>query len=220
MVDAVLSGCPGVRVLATSRQPLGGRRGGVLAGAAPVAAPRRGRAGRIEGLTGSEAAQLFVERARRARPGFEPEERHRQPIAEICRRLDGIPLAIELAAARVRVLSPAQIADGLNQRFALLTGAARTALPRQQTLEASLDWSHALLTEPERIVFRRLGVFPASFDLDAAIAVCAGAAIEPWQVLDLLTLLVDKNLVAVDDSRRRRPLPAARNHAPLRPPAP
>jgi len=199
VADALLSGCGRVRVLATSRQPLA-VEGEACWRVPPLSLPPddAGPAG-IEGLSGSEAAQLFVERAGRARPGFEAEERHLQAIAQICRRLDGIPLAIELAAARVRVLTPSQIADGLNQRFALLTGAARTALPRQQTLEASLDWSHALLTEPERLVFRRLGVFPASFDLDAAAAVCTGDPIEPWQVLDLLTLLVDKNLVTVDD---------------------
>jgi len=216
LADAIVAGCPGVRVIATSRQPL------ELEGEARWRVPSlslppddAGPAG-IEGLGGSEAVELFVERAALARPGFTLEERHRAPVAAICRRLDGIPLAIELAAARARVLTPAQIADGLAERFRLLTGAARTALPRQQTLEASLDWSHALLTDPERAVFRRLGVFAGGFDLDAAAAVCATGGIEPWQVLDLVTLLVDKNLVAVDDTgevARYRLLETIRHYA-------
>jgi predicted ATPase/class 3 adenylate cyclase/DNA-binding CsgD family transcriptional regulator len=199
LVDELLGACPGVRILATSRQPLG--LDGELVWRVPSLSLHDdpGPAG-IEGVSPSDAVLLFVERAARAHAGFRLDERNRQPVVEICRRLDGIPLAIELAAARVRVLTPAQIAQGLTERFRLLTGSSHTLLPRQQTLEASLDWSHALLTELERVVFRRLGVFAATFDLEAAVAVCAADSIEPWQVLDLLTLLVDKNLVAVDDS--------------------
>ena len=136
-------------------------------------------------------------------------ERNADAVAEICRRLDGIPLAIELAAARVRVFTPAQIADGLSERFALLTGAARTALPRQQTLEASVDWSHDLLTDTERTVFRRLAVFAGAFTFEAAQQVCADTQVELYQVLDLLSLLVDKSLVVAemdddgDDARYR-----------------
>ena len=125
-------------------------------------------------------------------------DRNAEAVAEICRRLDGIPLAIELAAARVRVFTPAQIAEGLSERFRLLTGAARTALPRQQTLEASVDWSHALLTEIEQIVFRRLAVFAGGFTFAAARDVCAGPVVEAHQVLDVLSLLVDKSLVVAD----------------------
>jgi predicted ATPase len=121
-------------------------------------------------------------------------------VAEVCRRLDGIPLAIELAAARIRVFTPAQIAAGLDRRFELLTGASRTALPRQQTLEASVDWSHDLLTDLEQAVFRRLSVFAGSFDYDAAVAVCAAPPIAAHQVLDQLSLLVDKSLILVDES--------------------
>ena len=123
--------------------------------------------------------------------------------AEICRRLDGMPLAIELAAARVRVLSLTEIRDGLHDRFRLLTGGARTAVRRQQTLRASVDWSHALLTETERILFGRLAVFMGGFDLDAAEAVAGGGDVERFQVLDLLTLLVDKSLVVAESTSGR-----------------
>ena len=124
-------------------------------------------------------------------------------MGEICARLDGVPLAIELAAARVRALSLAEILDSLHDRFRLLTGGARTAVRRQQTLRASVDWSHALLTEPERVLFRRLAVFLGGFDLDAAQAVAGGGDVERYQVLDQLTLLVDKSLVVADDSGGR-----------------
>jgi DNA-binding CsgD family transcriptional regulator/tetratricopeptide (TPR) repeat protein len=150
-------------------------------------------------VTESEAVRLFADRSRRARPGFEVTDHNSEAVAEICRRLDGIPLAIELAAARVRVLTPAQIASGLSERFRLLTGGARTATPRQQTLEASVDWSHGLLTGPEQTVFRRLGVFAGAFDLDAAEQVCSGEGVAAHQVLDLLSLLIDKSLVQMDE---------------------
>ena len=124
-------------------------------------------------------------------------------VAEICGRLDGMPLAIELAAARVRALSLAEILEGLHDRFRLLTGGARTAVRRQQTLRASVDWSHALLSEPERVLFRRLAVFLAGFDLDAAHAVAGSADVERYQVLDQLTLLVDKSLVVAENTSGR-----------------
>src|SRR6202011_3253427 len=154
----------------------------------------------VTGVSACEAAQLFAERAGRARSGFVLSDANAAAVGEICRRLDGIPLAIELAAARARVFTPAQIAGALDERFRLLTGAPRTALPRQQTLEASIDWSHHLLTDLEQIVFRRLAVFASGFDYAAAQAVCGLDPIEPHQVLDLLTLLVDKSLVDVDDT--------------------
>src|SRR6202042_1882370 len=124
-------------------------------------------------------------------------------VGEICRRLDGVPLAIELAAARVRALSLVEILDSLHDRFRLLTGGARTAVRRQQTLRASVDWSHALLTGPERVLFRRLAAFLGGFDFDAAQAVTGGGEVERYQVLDQLTLLVDKSLVVADDSGGR-----------------
>ncbi|MFD4180577.1 LuxR C-terminal-related transcriptional regulator, partial [Rhodococcus sp. NPDC058514] len=136
-------------------------------------------------------------------------------VAEICRRLDGLPLAIELAAARVRAMSPAEIVNGLNDRFQLLTGGARTAVPRQQTLRASVDWSHTLLTEPERTLFRRLAVFRGGFDVDAAHAVC-GDESEAFETLDGLAQLVDKSLVTADDhcrATRYRLLETVRQYA-------
>src|SRR6202041_1873314 len=150
-----------------------------------------------------EAVELFTDRARRARADFEIGDDNLATVSEICRRLDGVPLAIELAAARVRALSLTEILGSLHDRFRLLTGGSRTAVRRQQTLRASVDWSHALLTEPERVLFRRLAVFLGGFDLDAAQAVACGNELERYQVLDQLTLLVDKSLVVADDSRGR-----------------
>jgi predicted ATPase len=143
---------------------------------------------------------LFTQRARQARPNLDLGGDNAALVADICGRLDGVPLAIELAAALVRALSLTEIAKGLDARFRLLTGGARTALPRQQTLHASVDWSHALLTEPERVLFRRLAVFRGGFDLDAVQAVADGADVPRYRILDELTLLVDKSLVVADDS--------------------
>src|SRR5207248_10798097 len=147
----------------------------------------------------SEAVELFVDRARRARPDFGLTEANTPAVAQICRRLDGIPLAIELAAARVRVLSAQQIASGLDDRFNLLAGGARTAVPRQQTLRASVDWSHTLLTEPERALFRRVAAFAGSFDFAAAQVIAADGALAAHQVLDQLAMLVDKSLVVTEE---------------------
>ena len=163
-----------------------------------------------------EAIELFTDRARLARPDFAVTDDNAAAVAEICRRLDGMPLAIELAAARVRALSLAEILDSLHDRFRLLTGGARTAVRRQQTLRASVDWSHALLTEPERILFRRLAVFLGGFDLDAAQAVAGGGDVERYQVLDQLTLLVDKSLVVAENSKWPNAIPAAGDGAPVR----
>lgn len=150
-----------------------------------------------------EAIELFVDRARRVRPDFVVAEDNAVTVTEICRRLDGMPLAIELAAARVRALSLEEIVGGLHDRFRLLTGGARTAVRRQQTLRASVDWSHALLTEPERILFRRLAVFVGGFDLDAAQAVAGDAEVARYQILDQLALLVDKSLVTAENTSGR-----------------
>jgi predicted ATPase len=218
LADTLLGSCPDLQILATSRQPLGVQ--GEVTWRVPSLPVADDRTTDIAELSASEAVVLFTERAGRARPGFTLTERNADAVAEICRRLDGIPLAIELAAARVRVLTPAQIADGLSQRFQLLTGAIRTALPRQQTLEASVEWSHHLLTHPEQAVFRCLAVFAGSFSFDAAQAVCAAGGIEPYQVLDLLSLLIDKSLVQVDDDEenetRYRLLETIRDYAAAR----
>jgi len=159
---------------------------------------------------------LFSDRARRARPDFEVTDDNAETITEICRRLDGMPLAIELAAARVRALSPHEIVDSLHDRFRLLTGGARTAVRRQQTLRASVDWSHALLTVPERVLFRRLSVFMGGFDLDAAQAVAGTTEVERFQLLDQLGLLVDKSLVVAENASgatRYRLLETVRQYA-------
>ena len=185
LVVALLGGASGLTLLATSREPIG------VAGEVNWRVPSLSLA--------DEAIELFFERARRARPDFRITDENTKTVTEICRRLDGVPLAIELAAARVRALSLAEILDGLRDRFRLLTGGARTAVRRQQTLRASVDWSHALLTEPERAVFRRLAVFLGGFQLDAAHAVADGD-MQRFQVLDLLGLLVDKSLVVTDNT--------------------
>ena len=201
LVVAVQAGCPAATLLATSREPIG-VPGEVI--------------WRVSSLSlGDEAVELFAERARRVRPDFHLTEQDCAVVVDVCRRLDGVPLAIELAAARVRVLSLAEIRDGLHDRFRLLTGGARTAVRRQQTLRASVDWSHALLTEPERVLFARLAVFMAGFDLDAAAA-AAGGDVERHQVLDLLTLLVDKSLVLAENvggRTRYRMLETVRQYA-------
>ncbi|MGW6555423.1 ATP-binding protein, partial [Streptomyces sp. NPDC055051] len=177
LAESLLARCPGVRILATSREPLG------------VPGERLRPLGPLPEET---ALRLLAERGAAARPGFEATD---DPAAarEIVRRLDGLPLAIELAAARLRMLSARQIADRLDDRFRLLTSGARTVLPRQQTLRAVVDWSWELLEEPERAVLRRLAVFTGGCDLEAAEAVCAGP--EDADVLGVMGALVDKSLV-------------------------
>jgi non-specific serine/threonine protein kinase len=200
IIDALLTGCSQVWVLATSREPLR------TAGEVPFRVPslslpevtERSGGLPLEQLAGAEAVTLFVERAAGAAPGFALTAENAAAVVQICRRLDGVPLAIELAAARVRALTVQQIAARLDDRFRLLTGGSRTALPRQQTLRATLDWSYDLLTEPERIVLRRLAVFIGGWRLEAAEAVCAGDGVESSEVLDLLLRLVDRSLVQMD----------------------
>ncbi|MHA3020721.1 helix-turn-helix transcriptional regulator [Mycobacterium sp. BMJ-28] len=150
-----------------------------------------------------EAIELFIDRAHRVRPDFRLTDDNAAAVTEICRRLDGMPLAIELAAARMRALSATELLDSLHDRFRVLTSGGRTAVHRQQTLRASVDWSHALLTEPERVLFRRLAVFMGSFDLDAAQFVCGDHEVQRHQVLDQLTLLIDKSLVVAENISAR-----------------
>ncbi|WP_006244710.1 LuxR family transcriptional regulator [Mycolicibacterium tusciae] len=189
LVTKLLSHCPRLTLLVTSREP--------------VSVPGEAT-WRVPSLTlADEAVELFADRARLARPEFDVAEDSAGTVTEICRRLDGMPLAIELAAARVRALTLTEILDGLRDHFMLLTGGARTAVRRQQTLRASVDWSHALLSDGERTLFRRLAAFMGGFDLDAARAVASGDDLQPHQVLDQLTLLADKSLVVTDDVRDR-----------------
>jgi predicted ATPase/DNA-binding CsgD family transcriptional regulator len=203
LVVALVGGCAGLTLLATSREAIG------VAGEVSWRVPSLS-------LT-DQAIDLFTDRARHARPDFRiTDDNTAALITEICARLDGMPLAIELAAARVRALSLAEILDSLHDRFRLLTGGARTAVRRQQTLRASVDWSHALLTEPERVLLRRLAVFSGGFDFDAAQGVAGSGDVQRYQVLDQLALLVDKSLVVADESRgatRYRLLETVRQYA-------
>ena len=202
MVAELLGACPALTILATSREPV--RAAGEFTWQVPSLS------------LDDEAIELFVDRARQSRPDFVITDDNATTVAEICLRLDGMPLAIELAAARIRALSMTEIVDSLHDRFRLLTGGARTAVRRQQTLRASVDWSHALLTEPEQVLFRRLSVFMGGFDLDAAQAVGGGHDVERYQVLDQLTLLVDKSLVVAEhikDRTRYRLLETVRQYA-------
>ncbi|OBH02566.1 MULTISPECIES: LuxR C-terminal-related transcriptional regulator [unclassified Mycobacterium] len=202
VVVELLAGCPRLTILATSREPLG------VAGELIWRVPSLSLA--------DEAVELFADHARKARPDFSITDDNTALITQICARLDGMPLAIELAAARVRALSLSQILDSLHDRFRLLTGGARTAVRRQQTLRASVDWSHALLSEPERILFRRLAAFLGGFDLDAAQAVGADTEVERYQTVDQLGLLVDKSLVVAEElggDMRYRLLETVRQYA-------
>jgi predicted ATPase/DNA-binding SARP family transcriptional activator len=189
--------CPDVTVLATSREPL--HVPGELAWRVPsLSLPEPSEDLTEEELVRCEAGRLFCERAAESAPGFEPGGENTRAIAEICIRLDGMPLALELAAARARVLSPMQIAERLGDSLRLLAAGSRTSLTRQQTLRATLAWSHDLLTQEERVLFRRLAVFSGTFALDGAEGICESDGLDRLQVLDLLDRLVDKSLVAVD----------------------
>lgn len=197
--DEVLHGGRGSRILATSREGLG--IAGEHAFLVPtLEAPQSGQASRIplQELIGYPAVRLFTDRARESVGTFNVTPANAAAVAQICYRLDGIPLAIELAAARVKVLDVGQIAQRLDDRFRLLTGGRRTALPRHQTLRSLIDWSHSLLSEPERVLLRRSSVFAGGWTLEAAEHVCAAAGIESHQILDLLAHLVDKSLVIIE----------------------
>ena len=202
LAEELLRACPEVVILATSREPIG------VAGETTWRVPSL--------PVNGEAVELFADRAQRARPGFAISAANGEAVAEICRRLDGIPLAIELAASRLRAFSPAEIAAGLHDRFRLLTGGSRTAVRRQQTLRGSVDWSHALLTEPERVLFRRLAVFAGGFDRMAAEIVGSANDLDQHQVLEQLAELVDKSLVAAEEAEgatRYRLLETIRQYA-------
>jgi len=201
LAEALLRACPRLSVLATSREALG-----VASETAWLVPP----------MASGEAVQLFVERAQGTTPSFALNAGNAAAVAEICRRLDGIPLAIELAAARVRVLSPEQIARRLDDAFRLLTAGSRTALPRHRTLRATMEWSYALLGAREQVLLRRLAAFHGSFTLEAAEAVCAGAPLEAEDILDGVAALVDKSLVVMepgDGMARYRLLETVRQYA-------
>lgn len=195
LVDRLLRSCPHVRFLATSREQLG--LYGELSWRVPSLPTPPANAVEPSTIAAHAAVQLFVDRARQVRPNFQLTASTAPLVAEICRRVDGIPLAVELTAARTRLLGLDQIAEGLRGRFLLLGVSARGNVARQRTLQASVDWSYALLDERERTLLRRLGVFTGGFSLDAAEVVCAGDGLEARDVLDVLGRLVDKSLVQV-----------------------
>jgi predicted ATPase/class 3 adenylate cyclase len=197
LAEGLLRACPDLRLLATSREPLQ-CEGEVLWRVPSLAVPDAGsrRKWRVEELVQHEAVRLFVDRATAANPRFAVNADNARDIAEVCWRLDGIPLALELAAARVRTHTVREIAARLDDRFALLTGGRRTALPRHRTLWAAVDWSYQLLTKAERRLFERLSVFAGSFDLAGAKAVGVGQNVSRREVRTLMTELVSKSLVA------------------------
>jgi predicted ATPase/class 3 adenylate cyclase len=213
---AILRNCANIKILASSRQALGiaGEQTYRLpslavphATSVPIAADDAAR---------SPAVAMFVERARAIDRTFELTDVNAAIVVDICRRLDGIALAIELAAARVKLLSPLQLRDRLDKRFSVLTGGARGVLPRQQTLRALIDWSHDLLDERERAVFRRLGIFVDGFSLEAAVAVAGGADLDEFDILELVGSLVDKSLVLAEtagEAQRYRLLESTRAYA-------
>jgi predicted ATPase len=196
---ALLRDCPSLKILASSRESLG------IAGeqifrlpSLPVARASDGTALTAASALASAAVELFVARARAADDRFTLTDDNAATVAEICRRLDGIPLALELAAARVRILGPRQLSRRLDERFRVLTGGRRDALPRQQTLRALIDWSHDLLDDRERVLFRRLGIFVSEFSLEGAVAVGSAGDLDEYDVVDLLVSLVDKSLIVAE----------------------
>jgi non-specific serine/threonine protein kinase len=201
-VLSLLRSAPSIRIIATSREPLG------LAGEAifyvpSLNVPDPDRRWNPEKLAQFEAVRLFVDRAASGAPGFSLTENHAQSIAEICVRLDGIPLAIELASARTKYMPVEQIVSRLDDRFQLLTGGNRGTLPRHQTLRAAIDWSYDLLSEGEQVFFRRLSAFTGGWTLEAAAAVCTNHGVPEMETLDQLARLVDKSLVLYSEQSSR-----------------
>jgi predicted ATPase/DNA-binding SARP family transcriptional activator len=202
MVDRLLRSCPRLRVLATSREALGiaGERAWLVP---PLFLPPEDGRPTPEGALESEAVRLFVERARDVAPSFGLTPANVDAVVRICRRLDGLPLALELAATRVSILGPAEIAERLEDRFGLLASGTRSALPRHRTLRAAVDWSYELLPEPARILLERLSVFAGGFTLDAAEQVCPGDPLGEADVLHLLSSLTTRSLVTMQEEEGR-----------------
>ncbi|WP_225993118.1 ATP-binding protein [Actinomadura rudentiformis] len=193
LAGELLRAAPDLRILATSRQALG-IVGEQTMGVPPMPLPDSGRQDPADVLAGADAVQLFTDRAVAVLPGFTLNDANRGVVERIVRRLDGIPLGIELAAVRLRVLSIEQLNDRLDDRFRLLSAGSRTVMPRHQTLRALIDWSHTLCTEQERLLWARASVFADGLDLDAAEAVCAGDGIDRDEIIDLVAGLVDKSV--------------------------
>ncbi|HSN71259.1 MAG TPA: hypothetical protein VLT59_07110, partial [Steroidobacteraceae bacterium] len=202
LVETLLQACPTLRVLATSREALG--IGGERSWLVPPLSLATEQAVFTPAETGkAEAVRLFVERAREVMPEFELTSANAASLAHICRRLDGLPLAIELAAARVNVLPPEQLAERLDDRFTLLNSRSRSRLPRHRTLRAAVDWSYELLSDGERVLLERLAVFAGGFTLGAAEQVCAADPIAESEVLDLLASLTTRSLVTMQEEHGR-----------------
>ncbi|MBV8461253.1 MAG: hypothetical protein JO009_10235 [Candidatus Eremiobacteraeota bacterium] len=215
MADVLLRNCPQVRILASSREGLG-IEGEIVLRVPSLGVPRSDTSISADGASRFGAVALFVERASAADRRFALTDHNAMIVAKICDQLDGIPLAIEMAAARIKVLSVEQLASRLEDRFRILTASNRTALPRQQTMRALIDWSYDLLKENEKTVFRRLSVFAGGCTLDAATAVCSDVSLDALDVLDLLAGLVDKSLLVtelVGAEQRYRLLASTRQYA-------
>ncbi len=215
LVADVLEAAPGVRVVATSREPLS-IAGEHVIPIPPLELPRGQGDETLDQLRLNESVELFTQRAAAASGRFELTTSNRTAVVDVCRRLDGLPLAIELAAVRTRVLSVEQIDDRLADRFGLLTGGSRAALPRHQTLRTAIEWSHDLLGSDERTILRRLCVFAGRFTLEDVESVCASDDVPAARALDVLSSLVDKSLVMREDPRGPRLLSTARDDARLR----
>jgi len=200
LVAEVIKAAPGVRVIATSREPLSVPAEQVLP-VPPLELPSARVSEPLDQVRQNEAVMLFAERAAAASGRFELDASNQAAVVDLCRQLDGLPLAIELAAVRARVLSPEQILERLSDRFGLLTGGSRAALPRHQTLQTTIDWSYELLVANERTLLRRLCVFAGRFTLDDVESVCISDDVPAPGALDLLTSLVEKSLVMKEDTR-------------------
>ena len=215
VIDRILRNCPTVTILASSREALS------IAGETTFRMPSLAVPKVASGVLADDALRfgaiaLFVERAQAANDGFTLTDENAPVVAEICRQLDGIALAIELAAPRIKILSPKALLERLTERFRLLTGGSRAALPRQQTMRALIDWSYDLLSEAEKRVFRRVAVFAGGWTIEGATAVCTDEEIEEWDFIDLLSALVDKSLIATElagGDQRYRMLESTRQYA-------
>ena len=215
LIEALLMACPGLRVIASSREALS------IKGETPyripsLALPRAGETLTPETARRYGAIALFEERAAQHQRDFVLSDDNLPVVVEICRRLDGIALAIELATPRLKFLSPKALLERLDERFRLLTGGSRTALPRQQTMRALIDWSYDLLSEPERNLFRRVSVFVGGWTLEAATSVCSDQSLADWDIVEILGSLVDKSLVVVElglEDQRYRMLESTRQYA-------
>jgi predicted ATPase/DNA-binding SARP family transcriptional activator len=213
--DGLLRSCPNLTILATSREALG-IAGETAWPVPPLSLPASSATTTTGQMESSEAVALFVERAQAVAPRFAITEANAHTVARICRRLDGIPLALELAAARVKVLTPAQILHRLDDCFSLLTHHGRTTMPRHQTIRATIDWSYQLLLPHKRLLLQRLSIFAGGFTLEAAEQVCAGEDIESQDVFDIVAALVERSLVVMrehDDSARYHLLETVRQYA-------